>query len=370
MVQSLTQQIESGQLASGDRLPAIRTLAKDFGISFSTARGAIARLERMGLVRSHQGSGTFVWRRKSPPINTDPATDWACLIADQRPHVVGELNVKLTRQLQINHVLPIELTWLPGTMKEQFGRVMRMWGNSPPRAVIQQGHDEDIDTAIEKHTDDRTTVVTMFRTTQWMPSHWHSVNPNYVEAYSMAARYLIEQGHKRIGIVAKPRILRGFWRHTHRKAWMPQTQGIVAAGHIMREAGLSHGLTIHYNNNISNDPSVIPTDETNIQGMMRWLSQPNRPTAVMGADFRMLGIKHAARRLGIRVGEDLHLIGIGGSLLSNESDYPTVSLSIEEIAKQAAELATSDPHELRGSARHIVVAPRLIDPTATTQSGE
>lgn len=52
--------IASGDLAPGERLPAERDLADDWGIALGTVRAAMAWLRERGLIESVQGKGTFV----------------------------------------------------------------------------------------------------------------------------------------------------------------------------------------------------------------------------------------------------------------------------------------------------------------------
>lgn len=56
----LADRIRSGQLPPGAPLPSIRELAASTLVSAITIEKAYEELERMGLVRSHQGRGTFV----------------------------------------------------------------------------------------------------------------------------------------------------------------------------------------------------------------------------------------------------------------------------------------------------------------------
>jgi GntR family transcriptional regulator/MocR family aminotransferase len=57
---SLRDLILSGALGAGERLPATRTLARDLGLSRTTAIDAFERLLAEGLIESRVGSGTFV----------------------------------------------------------------------------------------------------------------------------------------------------------------------------------------------------------------------------------------------------------------------------------------------------------------------
>lgn len=53
-------QILSGALASGAKLPSIRALASDLGVSVITTKRAYADLEQLGFICTVQGKGCFV----------------------------------------------------------------------------------------------------------------------------------------------------------------------------------------------------------------------------------------------------------------------------------------------------------------------
>jgi len=56
----LKQNIESGALSPGDRLPSERRLAANHGISRLTARKAMLLLVQEGYANSYHGKGAFV----------------------------------------------------------------------------------------------------------------------------------------------------------------------------------------------------------------------------------------------------------------------------------------------------------------------
>ena len=65
LVWSLRALIANGSLAPGQRLPGLRDLSEAVGVNANTVRAVYQRLESDGLVRSQQGSGTYV--APSPP---------------------------------------------------------------------------------------------------------------------------------------------------------------------------------------------------------------------------------------------------------------------------------------------------------------
>jgi len=62
---SLREEILAGRQRPGVTLPALRTLAAQFGVSVAVVREAVGRLEQLRLVEVRQGSGMVVrdWRR-------------------------------------------------------------------------------------------------------------------------------------------------------------------------------------------------------------------------------------------------------------------------------------------------------------------
>jgi GntR family transcriptional repressor for pyruvate dehydrogenase complex len=60
IVLQLQQEILSGRLAPGDRLPPERDLAAQFGVSRASIREALSVLQSRGFIESRQGGGTIV----------------------------------------------------------------------------------------------------------------------------------------------------------------------------------------------------------------------------------------------------------------------------------------------------------------------
>lgn len=60
VAEQISKAIARGELASGDKLPAVRKLAAELVINPNTVARAYSRLERAGLVTTKTGSGTFV----------------------------------------------------------------------------------------------------------------------------------------------------------------------------------------------------------------------------------------------------------------------------------------------------------------------
>jgi GntR family transcriptional repressor for pyruvate dehydrogenase complex len=75
LAQRIKTLIQSGEFQSGDRLPAISQMARDFGVGSPTLREALKKLETVGLVDIKHGSGVYVARQQSSLLITNPVYD-------------------------------------------------------------------------------------------------------------------------------------------------------------------------------------------------------------------------------------------------------------------------------------------------------
>src|SRR3954451_21659376 len=60
LMEQIRHAAETGELADGDQLPGIRTLAEELVVSPNTVAKAYTELEHEGLLELRQGSGAFV----------------------------------------------------------------------------------------------------------------------------------------------------------------------------------------------------------------------------------------------------------------------------------------------------------------------
>lgn len=72
VAEQISKAIARGELASGDKLPAVRKLAAELVINPNTVARAYRRLEQAGLVTTKTGSGTFV---SDPKLRRTDAAD-------------------------------------------------------------------------------------------------------------------------------------------------------------------------------------------------------------------------------------------------------------------------------------------------------
>jgi LacI family xylobiose transport system transcriptional regulator len=136
-----------------------------------------------------------------------------------------------------------------------------------------------------------------------------------------ATRHLLELGHRRVGVIGGPsgslfaRERLEACRAALEIAGVPLDPRLVRTGEFAFEAGLALGGEL--------------------------LSQPDPPTAVLcGNDLQALGVYKVARRLGLRIPQDLSVVGFDGIDAGTWCDplLTTVRQPFRDIGAAAADL--------------------------------
>ncbi len=95
VAEQISEAIAKGQLATGDKLPAVRKLAAELVINPNTVARAYSRLERAGLVTTKTGSGTFI---SDPKLRSGDAADINILTERMDTLITRGLNLGLEGQ--------------------------------------------------------------------------------------------------------------------------------------------------------------------------------------------------------------------------------------------------------------------------------
>ncbi len=163
------------------------------------------------------------------------------------------------------------------------------------------------------------------------------------------AKYLLQRGHRRIGIVTL----------------IPELSATRLRGQGMRRAfaeagvGFDDALELRGVNGALGSEILVTYDVTR-----EMLSRPNRPTAIIcGTDQLAMQVYFAAANLGLSIPEHLSVIGFDDLKLISETLYPqltTVALPYFEIGRRAVEIMNSPDNEAAlSSQRQLVLCPLL-----------
>lgn len=89
LISDLTDRIEGGEWAAGDRLPPERDLARAYGVARNTLRRALDGLEEQGRLVRHVGRGTFI---QAAPAGAT-LNDFGSRIRDASPEDLMEVRL-------------------------------------------------------------------------------------------------------------------------------------------------------------------------------------------------------------------------------------------------------------------------------------
>lgn len=147
----------------------------------------------------------------------------------------------------------------------------------------------------------------------------HMVASNDRDAVAEATRYLVEQGHRRIGLVAGP--------HGFRSA-RERREGFEKA---LEEAGIKLPRSLVADGQYTFESGITATESL--------LDQSPRPTAIFASNDEMAaGALYAARVRGIAVPEDLSIVGFDDTPIASRVWPPltTVRWPITAMGRSAA----------------------------------
>ena len=147
----------------------------------------------------------------------------------------------------------------------------------------------------------------------------HMVASNDCEAVRGAVRFLLDQGHRRIGLVAGPH---GFRSARERRLGFEEA---------MEQAGIALPRSMVADGNY--------TFESGLNAAERLLDLMPRPTAIFSCNDEMAaGVMHAARQRGLDIPRDLSIVGFDDTPVAAHVWPPltTVRWPIASMARSAA----------------------------------
>ena len=305
--------------AAGPRRATIAAIAEEAGVSVATVskvlngRGDVAAETRTRVEASLERNRYRRRGKRRPPsaghielVFHKLGEDWAMEIIHGVQAVSGPADVAVVLSQLDGRSRPSD-DWFDGMLaRRPLGVVAVMCG--PTESQRAQLNRQRIP-IVAVDTDSATTAS--------MPT----VGSNNWNGGLMAARHLIELGHRRMGVICGPQDalcsqarLAGF-RLGHDEAGLRLDQELVRTGNFYLEAGYTHGLAL--------------------------LDRADRPTAIFaGSDMQAMGVLRAARRLGIDVPGQLSLIGYDNLPLAAWTDpaLTTVNQPLRGMAGTATRM--------------------------------
>jgi len=178
--------------------------------------------------------------------------------------------------------------------------------------------------AIESHVADRLMVRSVPTVVVDAPTEvFSSVGSDDAEGGRIAARHLLELGHRRIG----------FLTEHHRRHFVPLQADKRLSGfrEVLADAGIEGDDLV--TRDVDNSMEAARSAAAEL------LELPTPPTAIVAHDDSLaVGVLVAARAKGVRVPEDLSIVGFDDGELAAALDLTTVHQPFEESGRIAARL--------------------------------
>ncbi|MGI8689530.1 MAG: GntR family transcriptional regulator [Thermomicrobiales bacterium] len=334
---SLRAWVRSGEHSPGHLFPSERELAERFAVSRTTVRRAVKMLVDERLLYRVPGSGTFVGQ---PAAKESPATLGLVVPSLANPYY-GELSEAIegaanARGYQL-------LVGQSQYTSADEARYLLRYAESPDvKGVLVTPSGEDPALAAYRYLMERETPFIF--TGRVAPAvDADAVTADLARGARELVRYLIELGHRRIAYIGASRPRPDLNLEGYRLA--------------LRDAG------------IPEDPSLIPALDADNEsvgrlGVRALREQGTAFTAIFARiDMTAATVLQALRAAGLRVPEDVSLVGFDNTHLSAHLQPPltTVDTSLQELGRLAVALLL-DRVEGRyvGPPRHLLLRPQII----------
>jgi GntR family transcriptional regulator of arabinose operon len=341
------ERILDGRLPAGTRLPTELELTAEHQISRDTVRQALAQLVSEGLLERVPRRGTFV--RGSLLIeNTHRQT------SEKRIGLV--LNRPPTSQLNMDILIGVEqtaksrgyhviFTYAAEDQEQQDRDIARLRADHVMGLLIFPVSDSTSDESIRQLQIDNIPFGLIDRSFPDLDADFVG-SDNSGGAYR-ATEHLLILGHTRIGFV-----------HSH-------LESLLTSSVHDRWEGYCQALEKYH----------IPYDETlivpnavmsQVEAQRRYaefLARPDRPDAIFAVnDLVALDVIHAAQRCGLRIPEDVALVGFDDLSFAAHlrPALTTVAQSLMDVGARAADLLINRIEGQVGPPKHIVLPTDLI----------
>lgn len=320
IINDIKRRIENGELQAHDPLPTQVELAKQFNTSEITSRRALADLVQEGYIYRIRGKGSFVKEEVAAPQRGAMRTIY--------------LVYKNEAVASFNHPFFTEMFQGIREVCEENGIRFFLWGLDETYklpddlnagiVLLTSNHAFDIRHLTGWQKEKRRMVtVHFFYPHLGIP---YVIVDNLTGGY-LATHHLISLGHREIGM-----ILPG-------ESMMDINQEFS-----LRLQGYRLALSQHqipFNQDLI---AVLPGEDfadTGYRGFKALMSLEHPPTAVFGAsDLKAIGAMTAAKELGIRIPEDVSIMGYDDLAISEFTNpaLSTVNQNTRKLGERAAEI--------------------------------
>ena len=320
--QLFVEEVAAGRLKPGDMLPTEQQLAETYSIARSTVRQALATLERDGLIQRIQGKGTFIHEEARSQLRRDldvfalvlPETQSAFYPSLQRSF--DEAASQVHNQILVcgsNNNLDRQGNVILQLIDKEVAGVAIVPVTAPPTPVYQ----------IRQIQKAGIPLVFCHRRVEGVRAPLLAIP--FREVGRLAGKALLDRGHRRVAFFANHRS----------EASLGYLAGLTDV--------LPPGQPTQANTFFSAESAADPVfhEAEVLAALTEMLKQPERPTAIFASfDSAAELIYLLLLRLGLRVPEEISVVGFGGRIRASPSLRQITSVTVDEteIGRQAVEL--------------------------------
>lgn len=343
LMEDLKEQIISGRIKAGEKLPSENELSRKYQISRQTVRKALAMLQNAGYIYAEHGRGTFC--------------------SELVRHTHTSKNIAVVTTYLSDYIFPRVIQGIDSVLTaEGYSIMLKNTRNSRSREAqcLEELLQKDIDGIIIEPSKSQIFCkhMNLYRKLEeyqipyvfiqgcfpQMKDKPHVLMDDCKGGY-MITKYLISLGHRRIAGVFKADDMQGQNRH----------KGYVMA---LQEAGILYDteMVVWYH---TEDRKVHPyecvKEMAKRPGMMDAVVCYNDQTAVQ--------VIRALKEEGLRIPEDISVTGYDNSHIANQEglQLTTIAHPQEKLGEMAAELLIDLMHNReQESIQSVLIEPELV----------
>lgn len=308
----LAGMIRRQELAPGAKLPPLRQLARDYGVSLQTAAHGIEMLKAESLVVTRPNVGVFV----AQPTETTVSTELILCIHPEwlvRRQVLWLGWERLDGMMHAARQRNVRL--VPVTRDAEFRE--RLNPDARQALILFEAcyEADGFGPAAEYAVEHGMEICVVMGP----PGRFPTVKRNRDKGFEAATAHLLSLGHGRVALLNMPTEANG----------APVAVACMIRrgyGRALRRAGMDAGADLYVE---ATTPEVGGREPT-LRAVELLLTRSPRPTAILcNNDNRALVVLDALRLRGLRVPEDISVVGYDDSLESRRSDPPLTSVNTQ-----------------------------------------
>lgn len=342
----LRDQILNGTLGPGAKLPPELELAEKYQLSRGTVRQAILLLVTEGLVERVQGKGTFVRQLKQENSNGG-------VIGITLPYAHDSLAIDIllgAESAAKSRGYSLLFSYTDENLQQEAIDIQRMRTENAKGLIIFPCTNVTYDEAIWQLKKEGFPFVLVDRYFPNLPSDYVGVD-NLGGSYRVT-EHLINLGHQAIAFIGAS--------DTQTTSVKDRFQGYKRAladhGLIFRESWLCSYAGTAINNSEANEA-------VEISEIRKYLSRPETPRAIVAInDYTAIKIVKVAHSLGLRVPEDVAIVGFDDIQQASQIEVPltTVAQPRYEIGVRAAHLLIDRLRGVKTGLSQLILPTSLV----------